>query len=285
MEIREATNHTGDLIIGDLKLKVTILKDETPVIGYGSAEKYFGLANQKGTFFPRLSGEFKETIGEPFQWQVAGQKRVYKGFDATVLYKFAELIARSKCEEKYLSPVKQQIVQRCWELIGAFANTGIRGTCYDVAGFLAGARQGILATYLNSFICDIFRPWSKRFDYEIWSGFLRVYGKEIPLDRPIHEGAWLSKILSVYVYGVMPKQVIDEIRSRNPYVNGRFRAQKNHQWLSDDIGDPTLMAILAQIRVLLRICPPNSPEKFKRLHRKAFPKNKYEIDMGLGLDV
>jgi len=287
MQIKEATNHTGKLPIGDLILTVTILKDGTPVIGYGSAERFFGLETHRGTFFPRLRGELAQQVGEPIHWQVTGGKRVHRGFDAASLYRFAKTIVRqAKFDEEDLSPAKMQIIERCWQLVDAFGEAGVRAVCYDAAGYLEEIKQGAMVEYFNSFLCDVFKPWEKRFDYEIWKEFYRVWGKQIPYDRPIHEGAWLSKLIDVYVYGVMPKEVIDEIKTRNPYVKGtRFRQRKNHQHLSEDIGEQALMSTLAQIKSLLRLTPPNRPDKFKELHRKVFPKNDNQMEFGFGVEL
>jgi len=286
MHIKEATNHTGQLPVGDLTLSVSILKDGTPVIGYGSAERFFGLESHKGTFFPRLRGELAKTVGEPIHWQIKGQKRVHRGFEASILYKFAKtLVRQAKFDERDLSPAKQQIIERCWALVDAFGEAGVRAVCYDAAGYLAEIKQGAMVEYFNSFLVDCFKPWAKRFDYELWREFYRVWGKEIPYDRPIHEGAWLSKLLDVYVYGVMPREVIDEIKTRNPYVKGtRFRQRKNHQHLSDDVGDQALMSVIAQIKSLLKLTPPNNPAKFKELHKKVFHKPD-QMEFGFGVDL
>lgn len=285
MQIQEATNHTGKLSVGDLELDVTILKDGTPVISYGSAEKFFGLNSHKGKFFPQLTGQLKETIGNPISWRVKGNKRVYSGFDANVLYRFAStLVKMSKFDNQELSPSKQQIIEQCWALVDAFGESGVRAVCYDAAGYLQEIKRGVMTEYFNSFIADVLKPWQLRFDGDIWREFYRVWGKEIPKDRPMHEGAWLSKLLDVYVYGVMPKEVVDEIKSKNPYVKGRYRAHKNHQFLSEQMGDPALMSVIAQVRTLLRLTPPGKPQKFKELHRKAFPpKGSYQLEFPMGV--
>ncbi len=284
MQIQEATNHAGTLAIGDLELEITILKDGTPVISYGSAEKFFGLNAQKGKFFPQLTGQLKEVIGQPLKWQIPGNKRVYSGFEADVLYDFAEkIIVMSKFEEKELSPAKQQIVNQCWSLVRAFGKAGVRAVCYDAAGYLQEIKRDAIVEYFNRFLSDYLRPHEKRFAGDMWPDIYHVYGKKIPKDRPMHEGAWLSKFIDTYIYKVLPDEVMQEIRNRNPYVKGRYRKHKNHQFLSGDVGDPALMAVIAQVRTLLKITPPGMPEKFKELHRKAFPKNSGQMEFHLGV--
>jgi len=285
MEILEATNHTGKLPIGRVELDITILKDGTPVISYSSAERFLGISRQKGKFFPNLTGELQRITGSPLAWQVKGQKRICKGFEASVLYKFAKKIIKiAKFEGSGLSPVQAEIVEQCWELVDAFGEAGVRAVCYDVAGYLQEVKRGAIVEYFNKFLSDFMRPHELRFAGDMWHDIYHVYGKQLPRDKPIHEGAWLSKFIDTYIYKVLPKEVMDEIRSRNPYIKGRFRKHKNHQFLSTEVGDPALMAVIAQVRTLLKITPAGKPEKFKELHRKAFPKNSAirEFHFGVG---
>lgn len=284
MQIQEATNHTGTLPIGDLELEVTILKDGTPVISYGSAERFFGLNSQRGKFFPQLTGQLKQVIKEPVKWQVPGNKRIYSGFEADILFDFAEtIIELSKFENEELSPAKQQIVRQCWALVRAFGKAGVRAVCYDAAGYLREIKRDAIVQYFNKFLSDFLRPHELRFAGDMWPDIYHVYGKQIPRDRPMHEGAWLSKFIDTYIYKVLPEEVMKEIRDRNPYVKGRFRKHKNHQFLSEEVGDPALMAVIAQVRTLLKITPPGKPEKFKELHRKAFPKNNAQLEIHMGV--
>lgn len=285
MQILEATNHTGKLPLGDLELDVTILKDGTPVISYSSAERFLGITQHKGKFFPSLKGELQEITGSPLAWKVKGQKRVCKGFEAGVLYRFAKQIIKiAKFEDTELTQSQSQIVEQCWALVDAFGEAGVQAVCYDVAGYLQEIKRGAIVEYFNKFLSDYLRPHEIRFAGDMWQDIYNVYGKQIPKDKPIHEGAWLSKFIDTYIYKVLPKEVMDSIRSKNPYVKGRFRKHKNHQFLSTDVGDPALMAVITQVRVLLKITPPGKINTFKELHRKAFPKNSHQLEFHLGVE-
>lgn len=284
MQVQEATNHSGLLPIGDIELEVTILKDGTPVISYRSAERFFGLGTFRGKFFPALRGELREVIGEPLRWQIPGQKRIAIGFHADVLFDFAEkIIELAKFEGAEMSNSQRQIVDQCWNLVRAFGKAGVRAVCYDVAGYLQEIKRNTIVEYFNRFLSDYLRPHEMRFAGDMWPDIYRVYDKEIPKNRPIHEGAWLSGFIHNYIYKVLPEEVMQEIRDRNPVVKGRFRKHKNHQFLSKDVGDPALMAVIAQVRTLLKLTPAGRPDKFKELHRKAFPKNTAQLEFHLGV--
>src|SRR5690554_2625168 len=224
MQVREATNHTGKLPLGDLELDITILTDGTPVISYVSAERFFGINQYKGKFFPALKGELRSIVGDPLRWQVTGQKRTYIGFEANILYKFAKTIVKmAKFENAEMTATKQAIIDRCWELVDAFGEAGVRAVCYDVAGYLKDVKRNAIVEYFNKFLSDFMRPAEIRFVRDFFVDLFRVYDKPIPSNSNIFRGAWISKFLDVYVYRVLPDEVLKEVRNRNPYRKGRFR--------------------------------------------------------------
>jgi hypothetical protein len=64
--------------------------------------------------------------------------------------------------------------------------------------------------------------------------------------------------------------VLDELRRRNPVVDGKRRRHKHFQFLTDEIGHPSLDRHLASVTTLMSVA--KNKEHFKDLFRVAFPK-------------
>jgi hypothetical protein len=90
-----------------------------------------------------------------------------------------------------------------------------------------------------------------------------------------------GKITNKIVYEKLPPGVLDELRRKNPVISNWQRKHKHHQFLTDDIGHPSLQRHLIAVTTLMRAA--TSWKEFEVLLQKAFPShnNPPQIEMEL----
>jgi hypothetical protein len=71
--------------------------------------------------------------------------------------------------------------------------------------------------------------------------------------------------------------VLDRLRELNPVINKR-RKHKHHQFLSEDIGEPTVDRHLASVTTLMAVA--NDKKHFDHMFRIVFPKLGEQLVMG-----
>ena len=84
------------------------------------------------------------------------------------------------------------------------------------------------------FIAEIAQPWEVFFTKEFYSEVFRKNGWPIPeggiSEKPHIVAQWTNEV----IYLRFTKEILDELRRKNPYMTGIWlRREKHHQWLSD----------------------------------------------------
>jgi hypothetical protein len=152
--------------------------------------------------------------------------------------------------------------------VRAFARVGIIALVDEATGYQADRDRDELHKILAAFISEELLPWAKRFPDEFYQQMFRLKGWQyspIKGKRPREAG----KITNQLVYEKLPPGVLDELRRKNPVVSNWQRRYKHHQFLTEDIGHPSLQRHLLAVTTLMRAA--TTWREFDALLQKAFP--------------
>ncbi len=78
----------------------------------------------------------------------------------------------------------------------------------------------------------------------------------------------MGKLINKYVYERLPPGVLDELRKKNPPVNGR-RQFKHFQFLTEQTGHPHLDKQIASVTTLMRAA--RNKGEFSDMFLRAYP--------------
>ncbi|MGH9621282.1 MAG: P63C domain-containing protein, partial [Bryobacteraceae bacterium] len=94
--------------------------------------------------------------------------------------------------------------------------------------------------------------WIKTFPDEFFEQIYRLQGWEYKPGTS-QRVPYVGKLVNKYVYEQLPPGVLDELRRRNPRVDGGYRRHKFHQLLTADTGNPHLDKQISTVTTLMRI--------------------------------
>lgn len=176
---------------------------------------------------------------------------------------------------------RQQAVAETAEiLLRGLANVGIIALVDEATGYQKERAQQALADILEQFIAKELRAWTRTFPIEFYEQIFRL--KDWPFDpTSVKRPAVIGHYTNDVVYKRLAPGVLDELRRKNPVIDGR-RKNKFFQWLTGDVGHPKLRSHLDGVLPLMRIS--ESWDQFKRLLNKAFPIIETS-DLGFEIEV
>jgi hypothetical protein len=88
----------------------------------------------------------------------------------------------------------------------------------------------------------------------------------------------VGKFIDRHIYKPLPPGVREELRNRNPVVNGR-RKHKHFMFLSDDMGFPHLEEQIRMITVLMKGA--DNKSAFQRAFKRVFPEPGHQEELPL----
>jgi hypothetical protein len=167
-----------------------------------------------------------------------------------------------------LLPSQQRIAYAADLLMRGLAEVGIIALVDEATGFQRDRAKDALARILEQYIAKDLRAWTSTFPMEFYEQIFRLKGwvfNPASLKRPGVVGHYTND----FIYARLAPGVLDELRDKNPVVDGR-RKHKMFQWLTGDVGDPHLRAHLDGIIRLMR--GSKTWEEFKTFANRFYPR-------------
>jgi hypothetical protein len=275
--------HEGDLPIGGAIIHCAVLEDKRRVLTQSDVMRVIGRARQaKGRAYydgdanlPAFlnAKNLKQFI--PNDLYVTSSQVEFKplkgtrafGYPAELLPKVCEVFLRAR-DAGVLKHTQLHIAKQADILMRGLAHVGIVALVDEATGYQKERAQQALAEILEKFIAKELRGWTKTFPVEFYEHIFRLHGWKFDpenVKRPSVIGHYTNDI----VYARLAPGVLQELREKNPVVNGH-RKNKHFQWLTGDIGDPKLRAHVHGVIPLMRIS--DTWDEFKKYLNKAYPK-------------
>lgn len=282
----------GVLHIGEASLQCAVLDDEhnTRVLtqtGFQSAlgrapkpTKSDPLVEDLPTFLqaknlkPFLTNDLRwSTIPIIFETKSGGgfQGRAL-GYKAQLLPDVCWVYHNAHIAGKIL-PSQKHIAEKCTILLRALTNVAIDALVDEATGWQYKREKNELQKLLSAYISSELLPWAERFPSDFYKEMFRLWGWQWPPAAGDKSGPlgprYAGKLTNKLVYDQLPAPVTAELKSKSPPNDKWQRANRLHQHLSEDIGQPHLEKQVAVSTNIMKVC--DDKEEFQQKFEKAFP--------------
>lgn len=283
--------HTGALKLGE-GIPCSVLDNGMRVLSLNGLARAFG-SNSKGArptdnersllppiisaanLGPFIKAPLRERLAGPVEFRGMHGGRVSHGYEAEILPQMCDVLLDARAAG-VLRKSQLHIAAAAELMMRGFAHVGIVALIDEATGYQAERARDELHKILEQYISKELLPWTKKFPDEFFEQIYRVHGWKYQAgqtQRPGYVGLFINR----FVYEQLPDGVLDELRRKNPPVNGH-RRHKHFQLLSAHTGNPHLDRQIVATTTILKIA--DNKDDFKSKYRKAFPKrgNQEEFD-------
>lgn len=195
------------------------------------------------------------------------------GYDAQLLPDVCEVYLKFRDdlqERKQEIPGQyKRIIKACDALIRALAAVGIVALVDEATGYQYERDKLALQAVLEKYLRKELVAWVKVFPDEFYEQIYRLRNwewKGMAVNRPQVVASYTKDL----VYARLAPKILQELESRNPLDEKGRRHAKHHQWLTEDIGNPSLRQHLFGLIVLMRAS--STWEEFKQRVDEALPR-------------
>lgn len=285
--------HDGQLDLGGIRIPCAVLSDGTRLLTqrglYGALGRSSGTGSWQGaqaddTDLPRFlaPGYLRKHLTPEI---VAMSKHlpfrpkrgaIAYGYRAEILVDICHLYLDAK-EAGDLPEAQFSIAKQARILVKALGKIGIVGLVDEATGYQSERARDELHRLLAVYLSEERLRWAKRFPDEFYKQMFRL--REWPWPNSTKRSPLVGKLTNSLVYERLPEGVLDELKKRNPKApdTGR-RKWKNHQFLSEDIGQPDLRDHLLQLVAVMRTSL--SWADFTSRFDLAFPRSGKQFNLG-----
>jgi hypothetical protein len=284
---RKIIKHRGELNLAGHKLPCFVLEDGTRVLSLMNVQLALKMLDEddkrkSGTRFGRhFSQKLLEPIvdehkknGHNFDPIICylGNKKI-NGFEATVfvniLKVFSEAERRMINERKFLPSRLKIIAEQCRILLDSFAVVGIIALIDEATGYQCGREKDELQKQLDKilglYVLDKPQKWEKIFPWTFYKQIFRLYNLPFTVEN-IKRPGFIGTLTNKYIYGNLPKGVLEKLKKETPRGKGGNYKHRLHQLLTTEVGREDARKIIYSIETLFSIS--EDMEEFKKLEAK-----------------
>ena len=281
------STHNGILAVGNVELECHVLENGQRVFSTLDMLKAFNLnslqLNQKShpriftqfldriKFYSFCDEELATRISSPIKFTIpsrGGPAR--RGYDVELLPEICNaILAQSNPKSKDLPIDLYPAVEPARRLLNAFAKVGIVALVDEASGYQDIRDRDALRQILDKYLSIEYSAWAKRFPDDFYKEMFRLKNwqwRGMHVNRPGVVGKYTNDI----VYHRLAPGLLEELRKINPPDERGRRRVRHHQWLTPDIGHPSLNQHIYGVMAIMKISA--SWDGFYRHLAKAFPK-------------
>lgn len=258
--MKKAT-HFGKINIGGKELSCAILVDKTRILTQTALFQAFGRsrtgrksAEQKQSNLPvfMLANNLKPFIDAGLsardnfeEYYIGKDNRELIGYNAEILPHICDSILKAR-DAGILTETQKPLADISDMLVRNLAKIGIIALIDEATGYQDEREQDALNEMFKMFLSEDLIPWQQKFPHIFYKELFRLNGWEYTAEnlkkKPSVIGKWTNKL----IYEQMPPGVLEELKKKSPKTEKGNRKNKLFQFLSEDIGDPTLSKLLSQ---------------------------------------
>ncbi len=290
-KIPQAT-HIGVLKIGEIEIPCAVLEGGTRVLtqsgflrALGRSARPSGQGKQKAGFeqlpaFLRaksLNRYITKGILDstrPIQFVPTHGGRAI-GYKAQLLPQICDVFLSAR-RDGLLMHQQIRLADQCEILMRGFAHVGITALVDEATGYQADRSSRALAEIFERFIAKEYRKWLKTFPDDFYEQMFRLKGWS---DKPITAAKppLVAKYTNNLVYERLAPNILDELQRVNPKDEKGKRRQKHHQWLTSEVGHPSLREHLAAVIALMKAS--SNWVAFNKAMDRALPRYNCQIPL------
>lgn len=285
--------HKGVLKVADTEIPCFVLEDGRRVISGRGMTSAIGMKG-RGQGIARIA-ELKAlkaiqnnvlpmAILNPIQF-LGGSPKVgvpSDGFEATVLQDLCEALLQARDLGALSTEHERRYAQFADMLIRSFARVGIVALVDEATGYQAERPQDALQAYLEKLVSKELASWVKKFPDEFYENIYKLKGWPWP-----GMGKNRYSVVGTYTRDLVFERIapglLPELERRSPKNEKGQRANKLHQWLTADIGDPMLSQHMHSLIMFQRLAIANGYgwNKFIKTVDQVLPRKGQTIEMPL----
>lgn len=273
--------HTGVLPLGD-GIECSVLDNGMRVLSVNGITRAFG-SGAKGrietdaglvppmmaaaNLQPFIDAELRRQLAQPVSYRAKSGGRLALGYEAEILHKMCGVLLDARAGD-VLRQTQLPVAQAAELLMRGFAKVGLVALIDEATGYQAERARGELYQILEAYIAKELLPWTKKFPDEFFEQVYRIHGWRYEpgnTQRPQYVGHFINRT----IYEQLPEGVLDELRKKNPPVNGSRRF-KHFQLLTKHTGNPHLDKQVVAVTTTMKLS--SDKEDFKQKFRRLFPK-------------
>lgn len=250
------------LVLGEIEIPCYVLENGQRVLSQAGIIKSLGMSStgtdRLGTFLSQerfntlINNDLTERMSVPIKFSNPNGGPSIIGYEATVLVDICDIIIQARNDKKLLKN-QEHIAENAEKLIRAFAKTGIIALIDEITGYQYDRERDTLQKILKAYISEELLPWQQRFPHEFYKQIFRLNKWDYTADnlqkKPGVVGTWTNK----YVYNLLPKGVIDELKRKTPKDDQGRRKSHYHRFLTEDTGHPHLDKQLTSIITVMKL--------------------------------
>jgi hypothetical protein len=288
-DVLKAT-HIGEICIGDVVIPCAVLNDGTRVISQRGLASGLGGGTPSSrrpeisdddktppfltahSLKPYISDELAAKLKNPIHYSNKGPDRargggaIAYGINALllpdILSIWIDAMIAGALHHKQIEFARHAAI-----LQKGLSKVGVVALVDEATGYQAERARDELTKILEAYISEELLKWTKKFPDEFFRQIYRLHGWEYKpgvTQGPRYVGQFINK----YIYEKLPPGVLDELRARNPALDG-YRKHKHFQLLTDHTGHPHLDGLIIGVTTLMRAA--RSREMFEDLFKEAYP--------------
>lgn len=290
------STHRGELIIGNLTLKVAVLEDGTRILSQSSMDKALGRGNagskkrrsieegiigilpsflSANNLRPFISKDLMMSATNPISYD---EKTL--GFKADLLPKVCDVYLKAR-DAGVVHASQTRAVKEADVLMRALATVGITALIDEATGYIKDKKKAEYIEIFKKFVADEAREWQKEFPEPFFDMIYKIYGKD-RLSTKNHP-QYFGKFISKYVYYPLAGSdgvILEMLKEKNPKLvtkNGtKVRKYKLHSLL-EEIG---VDALRQHVWRLVGIGEASETKnEFERKFTKIFPAKNQQLDL------
>ena len=202
---------------------------------------------------PFIDDEINERLSKPVMY-LDSDGEVNEGIPAKALVDICDIWQRAdKKGALDNKPSAKSAAKKAYIIFKGFANIGITALVDEATGYQYDREKDELQRILKQYISEELLPWQKRFPDIFYKELFRLNAWNFTVSgikkRPGVIGTWTKKL----IYEQLPDGVLVELEKNVPKSDSGYKIVRLHQLLTEDIGNPHLMAQINQIVTLFQL--------------------------------
>lgn len=287
--VAKLTLREAPLKVGPVDLECAVLEDETRVISERAFSRAIG-AKRGGSHWKRLKRDpgasylpvfmsaanlipfipkdLREDLASPIVYRDQEGRRGY-GIRAEMVPDILRVWIRAR-DQGALTAAQLKFALIAETLLKGLGATGLVALIDEATGWQNLRPQDALAKILENYIAKDLRRWMRTFPVSFFRELCRMKG--VPFREDMRLPQYFGHIVNDLVYDRLAPGVLDELRRKNPKLESGRRKAKHHQWLTEGIGNPSLLFHLGMIEGIAKGCADGAYDDFYARVTKALPK-------------